>query len=109
MTESLKSRQRIKVLTWHVHSSYLLYLTQADCDFYLPIMPGKYEGKGAADRPVAGPQAGRECASLCPGAFRHPALCAGMGNRFPGCGSAGPLIRSCTGVSVREAVHPARE
>src|SRR5689334_12846648 len=39
--------ERIKVLTWHVHSSYLLYLTQADCDFYLPVMEGKYAGRGS--------------------------------------------------------------
>lgn len=39
---------RLKVLTWHIHSSYLIYLTQTDCDFYLPFQEGKpgYDGKG---------------------------------------------------------------
>lgn len=27
---------RLRVLTWHVHGNYLYYLTQADCDFYIP-------------------------------------------------------------------------
>ncbi len=28
---------KLKVLTWHIHGSYLYYLTQTPCEFYLPI------------------------------------------------------------------------
>jgi len=38
--------KRLKILTWHVHGSYLYYLTQAPHDFYLPTKPGKPEGYG---------------------------------------------------------------
>ncbi len=34
---------RPRVFTWHVHGAYLYYLTQANCDFYLPV-----RGDGAA-------------------------------------------------------------
>ena len=37
---------RLKILTWHVHGSYLYYLTQAPHNFYLPVKPGKPEGYG---------------------------------------------------------------
>lgn len=37
---------RLKILTWHVHGSYLHYLTQAPHDFYLPVKPDKPEGYG---------------------------------------------------------------
>lgn len=40
------AKRRLKVLTWHIHGSYLYYLTQADCDFYLP----KGEGEGYGGR-----------------------------------------------------------
>lgn len=30
----------LRILTWHVHGSYLLYLTQAPHTFYLPTKPG---------------------------------------------------------------------
>ena len=39
----------LRILTWHVHGNYLLYLTQAPHDFYLPVSddgrPG-YGGRG---------------------------------------------------------------
>ncbi len=35
----------LRVLTWHVHGSYLYYLTQVHCDFYLPVQPGRYSGR----------------------------------------------------------------
>jgi glycosyltransferase involved in cell wall biosynthesis len=38
--------RRLRVLTWHVHGSYLYYLTQAPHDFYLPVKPGRPEGYG---------------------------------------------------------------
>ncbi|HYH74628.1 MAG TPA: hypothetical protein VD735_01570, partial [Candidatus Saccharimonadales bacterium] len=37
---------RPKVFTWHIHGSYLYYLTQANCDFYVP----KGEGPGYGGR-----------------------------------------------------------
>lgn len=37
---------RLRILTWHVHGSYLYYLTQAPHEFYLPTKPGKPEGHG---------------------------------------------------------------
>jgi glycosyltransferase involved in cell wall biosynthesis len=37
---------RLRILTWHIHGSYLYYLTQAPHEFYLPIKPGKPEGYG---------------------------------------------------------------
>lgn len=37
---------RLKILTWHIHGSYLYYLTQAPHDFYLPVKPSKPEGYG---------------------------------------------------------------
>jgi glycosyltransferase involved in cell wall biosynthesis len=35
-----------KVLTWHVHGSYLYYLVQAPHEFYLPAKPDRPEGYG---------------------------------------------------------------
>lgn len=37
---------RLRILTWHIHGSYLHYLTQAPHEFYLPVKPGKPEGYG---------------------------------------------------------------
>ncbi|QYO67909.1 glycosyltransferase [Leptolyngbya sp. 7M] len=37
---------RLRILTWHVHGSYLYYLTQAPHEFYLPVKPSKPEGYG---------------------------------------------------------------
>jgi glycosyltransferase involved in cell wall biosynthesis len=36
----------LRILTWHVHGSYLYYLTQTPCEFYLPVKEGKPEGYG---------------------------------------------------------------
>lgn len=38
--------QRLRILTWHIHGSYLYYLTQAPHDFYLPTKPDRPEGYG---------------------------------------------------------------
>jgi hypothetical protein len=35
---------RPRVLAWHVHGSYLFYLAQAACEFFLPVKPGRPEG-----------------------------------------------------------------
>lgn len=37
MNNPTQVNRRLKVLTWHVHGNYLYYLTQTDCDFYLPV------------------------------------------------------------------------
>nr|WP_221276922.1 glycosyltransferase [Deinobacterium chartae] len=36
----------MRVLTWHVHGSYLYYLTRTNAEFYLPVKPGRPEGYG---------------------------------------------------------------
>jgi hypothetical protein len=36
----------IRVLTWHVHGNYLLYLSRANVEFYLPVKPGRPAGHG---------------------------------------------------------------
>src|SRR4051794_23647564 len=38
--------RRLRVLTWHIHGNYLLYLSQAEVDFFLPVKPGQHEGYG---------------------------------------------------------------
>ncbi len=37
----------LRVLTWHIHGSYLYYLTQTPCIFYLPYKNSTEEGYGA--------------------------------------------------------------
>lgn len=37
----------LKILTWHIHGSYLYYLTQTPCTFYLPFKDSREEGYGA--------------------------------------------------------------
>lgn len=37
---------RLRILTWHVHGSYLYYLTQSPHEFYLPTKPDRPEGYG---------------------------------------------------------------
>jgi hypothetical protein len=36
----------LRVLTWHVHGNYLLYLSQARVEFYLPVRQGGPHGYG---------------------------------------------------------------
>lgn len=36
--------KRPKILTWHVHGSYLRYLTHAECEFYVPVTDIKEAG-----------------------------------------------------------------
>jgi glycosyltransferase involved in cell wall biosynthesis len=38
----------LHVLTWHIHGSYLYYLTQTPCIFYLPCKDTNEEGYGGA-------------------------------------------------------------
>jgi glycosyltransferase involved in cell wall biosynthesis len=34
----------MKIFTWHIHGSYLFYLSQGNYDIYIPTRPGKGEG-----------------------------------------------------------------
>jgi glycosyltransferase involved in cell wall biosynthesis len=36
----------MRILTWHIHGSYLYYLVQGNHEFYLPVKPGRPEGYG---------------------------------------------------------------
>jgi len=36
----------LRVLTWHIHGSYLYYLTQTPVEFYLPVKPDQANGYG---------------------------------------------------------------
>ncbi len=47
--------QRLRVLTWHIHGSYLYYLAQANHDFFLPVKPGHPVGYGGRLRNVHWP------------------------------------------------------
>jgi glycosyltransferase involved in cell wall biosynthesis len=49
----LPSNRPLKILTWHVHGSYLYYLVHTPCEFYAPVKPGRPEGYGgrAGDYP----------------------------------------------------------
>ncbi|MDQ4077194.1 MAG: glycosyltransferase family 1 protein, partial [Chloroflexota bacterium] len=38
--------QSLRILTWHIHGSYLYYLTQVPHQFYLPVKPSWPEGYG---------------------------------------------------------------
>jgi hypothetical protein len=38
--------QRLKILIWHIHGSYLNTLARLEHDWYLPVKPGKPEGYG---------------------------------------------------------------
>ena len=38
--------RRLRILTWHVHGSYLYYLSQLPHDFFLPVRPGGEAGYG---------------------------------------------------------------
>lgn len=36
--------RRLRILTWHIHGSYLYYLVQGAHDFYVPVKPGRPQG-----------------------------------------------------------------
>ncbi|MHB1513909.1 MAG: glycosyltransferase [Acidiferrobacter sp.] len=36
----------LRILTWHVHGSYLYYLSQLPHQFYVPVKPGRPQGYG---------------------------------------------------------------
>jgi len=37
-------KRRLKIFTWHIHGSYLYYLSQGPYDIYIPTKSGKTEG-----------------------------------------------------------------
>src|ERR1700712_1668273 len=36
--------KKLKIFTWHIHGSYLYYLSQGDYDIYIPVTNEKKEG-----------------------------------------------------------------
>lgn len=40
----LNPGKRLKIFTWHIHGSYLYYLSQGDYDIYIPVTAEKSEG-----------------------------------------------------------------
>src|SRR5512138_2949388 len=38
------SERHLRILTWHIHGSYLYYLVQSPHEFYLPFKAGRPEG-----------------------------------------------------------------
>ncbi len=40
----------LRILTWHIHGSYLYYLAHARQEFYLPVKPGRPEGYNGRTR-----------------------------------------------------------
>ncbi|MGZ3681135.1 MAG: glycosyltransferase [Ktedonobacterales bacterium] len=52
--------QRLKILIWHIHGSYLNTLGRIDHDWYLPVKPGRPEGYGGRGRTFDLPEYVRE-------------------------------------------------
>ena len=46
MSPTSPRHRRLRVLTWHVHGTYLWYLSHVDHDLYLPVAPGRPPGYG---------------------------------------------------------------
>jgi hypothetical protein len=38
------NKQRPRVFTWHIHGSYLYYLSQCDIELYIPVNEERTEG-----------------------------------------------------------------
>jgi glycosyltransferase involved in cell wall biosynthesis len=38
------SERRLRIFTWHIHGSYLFFLSQGDYDIYIPVNQSKTEG-----------------------------------------------------------------
>ena len=47
--------RRLRILTWHVHGSYLYYLSHCPHDFILPVKAGRPEGYGGRSGTLAWP------------------------------------------------------
>jgi hypothetical protein len=57
--------RRLKILTWHIHGSYLNTLARIDHDWYLPVKPGRPEGYGGRGSTFDLPDYVREVAAGC--------------------------------------------
>jgi glycosyltransferase involved in cell wall biosynthesis len=44
MSSVLHQSDRLKIFTWHIHGSYLYYLSQCNFDIYIPVNDKKNEG-----------------------------------------------------------------
>ncbi|WP_207512640.1 glycosyltransferase [Longitalea luteola] len=44
MTSVVQQSERLKLFTWHIHGSYLYYLSQCGFDIYIPVNKEKNEG-----------------------------------------------------------------
>lgn len=44
MTSMFPNENRLKIFTWHIHGSYLYYLSQCNIDIYIPVNEKKNEG-----------------------------------------------------------------
>ena len=56
--------RRLRILTWHIHGSYLYYLAHAPHDFYVPVKPERPEGYvGLPPGGFAWPENAREVAA----------------------------------------------
>ena len=53
---NLADLSRPRVLTWHVHGSYLYYLAHTPCLFILPVKEGRGEGYGGRGGNFAWPE-----------------------------------------------------
>jgi len=40
----MKQSDRLRIFTWHIHGSYLYYLSQGNYDLYIPVNEGRTEG-----------------------------------------------------------------
>jgi glycosyltransferase involved in cell wall biosynthesis len=45
-TSKRVNKRPLRILTWHIHGSYLYYLVQSPHEFYLPVKPGRPQGYG---------------------------------------------------------------
>lgn len=44
MLNGIKEKKRLRIFTWHIHGSYLYYLSQGNYDIYIPVNAEKTEG-----------------------------------------------------------------
>jgi glycosyltransferase involved in cell wall biosynthesis len=44
MNENEHTKRRLKIFTWHIHGSYLYYLSQGNYDIFIPVTDRKTEG-----------------------------------------------------------------
>ncbi len=51
-----KPRRQLRILTWHIHGSYLYYLVHSPHDFYLPVKDGRPDGYAGRTESYAWPQ-----------------------------------------------------